>query len=117
MTCASGALLPVGPDGHDLFTAIPLNEEESRLFRMNPDGGEMKQLTNHRQLCAHLPAQRIVKKPYFTLRDATDSLLISLWSVPLPEGTPRKELEARAFSSFLLDREAKLAALVNVKDP
>jgi serine/threonine protein kinase len=110
-----GGFIAGCPDGHVLFTAIPANEEESRLFRMNPDGGEMKQLTTTGNVRAPFCAADS-QRAYFTLRDATDSLLISLWSVPLPEGTPRKELEARAFGSFLLDREAKLAALVTVKD-
>jgi eukaryotic-like serine/threonine-protein kinase len=110
-----GGFIAGCPDGHVLFTAIPSNEEESRLFRMNPDGGEMKQLTTTGNVRAPSCAADS-QTAYFTLRDATDSLLISLWSVPLLEGTPRKEFEARAFSSFLLDREGKLAALVNVKD-
>jgi hypothetical protein len=110
-----GGFIAGCPDGHVLFTAIPANEEEPRVFRMNPDGAEMKQLTttgNARAPFCSADSQRA----YFTLRDATDSLLISLWSVPMLEGPPHKELEARAFSSFLLDREGKLAAMVNVKD-
>jgi serine/threonine protein kinase len=102
-------------DGHILFTAIPGNEEEPRLFRMNADGGEMKQLTTTGNVRAPFCAPDS-QRAYFTLRDSTDSLLVSLWSVPLLEGPPRKELEAHAFGSFLLDRERKLAALVTVND-
>jgi eukaryotic-like serine/threonine-protein kinase len=74
-------------DGHILFTAIPGNDEEPRLFRMNADGGEMKELTTIGNVRAPSCAPDS-QKAYFTLRDATDSLLISLWSVPLLEGTP-----------------------------
>jgi len=103
------------PDGHILFTAIPANEGEPRLFRMNADGGEITQLTTtgivRAPSCA--PDSR---RAWFSLRDSADSLLVSLWSVPLQQGAPNKELEARAFSSFLLDPEGKLAALITVKD-
>ncbi len=103
------------PDGHILFTAIPPNQEEPRLFRMNADGSEMRQLTTAgaaRAPFCTLDSQRA----YYTLRDSTDSLLISLWSVPILEGVPRLQLTAHAFGSFLLDREGKLAALITVKD-
>ena len=103
------------PDGHVLFTAIPENQDEPRLFRMSADGGELKQLTTTGTVRAPWCASDS-QKAWFSLRDRTDSLLVSLWSVPLLEGAPKKELEASAFGSFLLDRAGKQAALVMVKD-
>ena len=98
-------------DGHILFTAIPKNGGEPRLFRMNGDGSEVTQLTD----------AGIVRAPfctpdshraYFTVRDEADALLATLWSVPLAGGTPRKEFEAHTLGSFLLTRDAKFAALI-----
>jgi eukaryotic-like serine/threonine-protein kinase len=102
-------------DGHILFTAFPADQAEPRLFRMSADGGEIRQLSttgSARAPWCTLDSQRA----FYSLHDTADSLLASLWSVPLGGGTPSKEVEARSFSSFLLDPEGQRAALVTVKD-
>jgi hypothetical protein len=95
-------------DGHVLFTGIPRDGGEPRLFRMNGDGSELTQLTNagivRAPFCS--PDSR---KVYFTIRDEADTSLAALWSLPLAGGTPQKEFEARTISSFLLSRDAKFA--------
>ena len=98
-------------DGHVLFTAIPKNGEEPRLFRMNGDGSELTQLTNTGIVRAPFCTPDS-QKAYFTIRDETDALLAALWSVPLAGGTPRKEFEAHTFGSFLLTPDAKFAELI-----
>ncbi len=97
-------------DGHVLFTAIPGNGGEPRLFRMNGDGSEITQLTSAGTVRAPFCAPDS-QKAYFTVRDEADTLLAALWSVPLAGGTPRKEFEAHTFGSFLLTRNAKFVAL------
>ncbi|MGA9243506.1 MAG: protein kinase [Silvibacterium sp.] len=98
-------------DGHILFTAIPKNGEEPRLFRMNGDGSEVTQLTDAGIVRAPFCTPDS-QKAYFTIRDQTDALLAALWSVPLAGGTPRKEFEAHTLGSFLLTRDAKFAELL-----
>jgi serine/threonine protein kinase len=100
-------------DGHILFTAIPRNGGESRLFRMNGDGSEVAQLTDAGIVRAPFCTPDN-QKAYFTIRDDADALLAALWSVPLAGGTPRKEFEAHTFGSFLLTRDAKFAELILV---
>jgi serine/threonine protein kinase len=100
-------------DGHILFTAIPKNGGESRLFRMNRDGSEITQLTDAGIVRAPFCTPDS-QKAYFTIRDEADGLLATLWSVPLAGGTPRKEFEAHTFGSFLLTRDAKFAGLILV---
>jgi serine/threonine protein kinase len=102
-------------DGHILFTAIPKDGAEPRLFRMNGDGSEVTQLTDagfaRAPFCT--PDSR---KAYFTIRDQADVLLAALWSVPLVGGTPRKEFEAHTRGSFLLTSDAKFAELILVQN-
>ncbi len=98
-------------DGHVLFTAIPRNAGESRLFRMNGDGSEITQLTNTGIVRAPFCTPDS-QKAYFTVRDGTDALLAALWSVPLAGGTPRKEFEAHTFGSFLLTPDTKFTELI-----
>jgi eukaryotic-like serine/threonine-protein kinase len=108
-----GRYINICRDGHILFTAIPRNGDEPRLFRMSGDGSEITQLTNAGTARAPFctPDSR---KAYFTIRDDTDTLLAGLWSVPLTGGTPRKEFEAHTFGSFLLTRDAKFADVIVV---
>jgi eukaryotic-like serine/threonine-protein kinase len=101
-----GRYIDVCGDGHILFTAIPASGGEPRLFRINGDGSEIAQLTNTGLVRAPFctpDSQRV----YFTVRDESDDLLATLWSVPLAGGTPRKEFEANSIGSFLLTRDAK----------
>ena len=98
-------------DGHILFTAIPRNGGEPRLFRMNGDGSEVTQLTDAGIVRAPFCTPDS-QRAYFTIRDEADALLATLWSVPLAGGTPRKEFEAHTLGSFLLTRDAKFAALI-----
>jgi eukaryotic-like serine/threonine-protein kinase len=102
-------------NGHILFTAIPKNGGESRLFRMNGDGSEVTQLTDAGIVRAPFCTPDS-QKAYFTIRDEADPSLAALWSVPLAGGTPRKEFEAHTIGSFLLTRDAKFAALILAHD-
>src|SRR5580698_129129 len=108
-----GRFINTCQDGHILFTAIPKDGGESRLFRMNGDGTEVTQLTNAGIVRAPFCTPDS-QKAYFTIRDEADALLAALWSVPLAGGTPRKEFEAHTFGSFLLTRDAKFATLILV---
>ncbi len=107
-----GRYIEICQDGHVLFTAIPKNGGDPRIFRMSGDGSELTQLTNagvaRAPYCT--PDSR---KIYFTLRDETDTSLAALWSLPLAGGTPQKEFEAHTIGSFLLTRDAKFAELVS----
>jgi len=106
-----GRYINICQDGHILFTAIPKNVEEPRLFRMNGDGSDVTQLTDAGIVRAPFCTPDS-QKAYFTIRDQTDALLAALWSVPLAGGTPRKEFEAHTLGSFLLTRDAKFAELL-----
>jgi serine/threonine protein kinase len=101
-----GRYIDICPDGHVLFTAIPKNGEEPRLFRMNGDGSEITQVTSAGAARAPFCAPDS-QKAYFTIRDQTNDLMAGLWSVSLAGGTPRKELEAPTLGSFLLTRNAQ----------
>jgi eukaryotic-like serine/threonine-protein kinase len=78
-------------DGHILFTAIPKDGAEPRLFRMNGDGSEVTQLTDAGFVRAPFctPDSR---KAYFTIRDDTDISLAALWSKPLEGGVYGRSL-------------------------
>jgi eukaryotic-like serine/threonine-protein kinase len=108
-----GRYIDTCQDGHILFTAIPKDGGERRLFRMNGDGSEITQLTDAGSVrdpfCT--PDSR---KAYFTIRDDADVLLAAIWSVPLAGGTPRKEFEGHTLNNFLLTRDAKFVGLIVV---
>ena len=106
-----GRYIDTCQDGHILFTAIPKDGGEPRLFRMNEDGSEITQLTDAGGVRAPFCTPDS-QKAYFTIRDEADPLLAALWSVPLAGGTPRKEFETHTFRNFLLTRDAKFAELV-----
>jgi len=106
-----GRYIDTCQDGYILFTAIPKNAGESRLFRMNGDGSEITQLTDAGSARAPFCTPDS-QKAYFTIRDQADVLFAALWSVPLVGGTPRKEFEAHTFGSFLLTRDAKFTELI-----
>jgi Tol biopolymer transport system component len=110
-----GRYINICQDGHILFTAIPKDGAEPRLFRMNGDGSEFTQLTDTGIVRAPFctPDSR---KAYFTIRDDTDTLLAALWSKPLAGGTPKKEFETHTFGSFELTRDAKFAELILVQN-
>jgi hypothetical protein len=99
--------------GPVLFTAIPKDGGEPRLFRMNGDASEITQLTDAGSVRAPFCAPDS-QKAYFIIRDEADTLLAAIWSVPLAGGTPRKEFEAHTFNNFLLTRDAKFVGLIVV---
>ena len=105
-----GRYIDTCQDGHILFTAIPKDGGEPRLFRMNGDGSEITQLTAGSVRAPFCTPDS--QKAYFTIRHEADDLLAALWSVPLAGGTPRKEFEAHTFRSFLLSRDAKFVGVV-----
>jgi serine/threonine protein kinase len=106
-----GRYIDTCQDGHILFTAIPKDGGEPRLFRMNGDGSEITQLTDAGRVRAPFCTPDS-QKAYFTIRSEADDLLAALWSVPLAGRTPRKEFEAHTFRSFLLTRDAKFVGLI-----
>jgi serine/threonine protein kinase len=113
-TLNPGRYITACRDGQILFTAIPANEQATRLFRMNADGTDLKQLTTSG--AARTPyCTPDSKEAYYSLRDGADALLVSLWSVPLAGGEPRKIYESRGFGSFLFARDQKHAELTTVK--
>ena len=101
-------------DGRILFSAVPAHEEQTRLFRMNGDGSDLKQLTTTGAARVPFCAPNS-QEAYFSVRDDKDEQGVSLWSVPLAGGPARKIFAASAFGSFLLDREAKFAELTTVE--
>jgi WD40-like Beta Propeller Repeat len=110
-----GRYINTCPDGHILFTAIPKDGAEPRLFRMNGDGSEVTQLTDAGFVRAPFCTPDS-QRAYFTIRDDTDTLLAALWSKPLAGGSLRKEFEAHTRVSFLLTRDAKFAELMLVQN-
>ena len=103
-----GRYITTCPNGQVVFTAAPKNGGEWRLFRMNADGSGATQLTTTG--IARAPyCSPDSQKVYFTIRDPHDLSLLSLWSVPLSGGTPRKELEVHATGSVILSRDTRLA--------
>ena len=108
-----GSFVNTCPDGHVLFIAIPKGGGESRLFRMDADGTGITQLTTAgiaRAPYCTPDNQRV----YFTIRPKLNVPTVSLWSVPLAGGDPRKELEFASFGSAALTRDTKFAlALFN----
>jgi eukaryotic-like serine/threonine-protein kinase len=106
-----GKYINICQDGHVIFAAFPKGGGESRLFRMDGDGGEVTQLTTTgiaRDPACTPDSQRV----YYTIRDTVNLSLLSLWSVPLSGGAPQKELEITFQISVVLSRDAKLAAAV-----
>jgi eukaryotic-like serine/threonine-protein kinase len=109
----TGRYISACPDGHILFTAIPKDADEPRLFRMTGDGSELTQLAGTGTVRAPFCTPDS-QKAYFTVRGGADTLLAGLWSVPLAGGTPRKEFEAHTFGNFLLTPDAKFADVIVV---
>jgi Tol biopolymer transport system component len=105
-----GSYINTCPDGHVLFTAVPKGGGESRLFRMDGDGSGVAQLTTN-GIARGPYCTPDSQKAYFSIRDKTSITLLSLWSVPLPGGTPQKELEAPSQGSIIVSRDTKLAAV------
>ena len=103
-----GAFINTCPDGHVLFIAIPKGAGESRLFRMEGDGSGITQLTTlgiaRGPYCA--PDSRTV---YFTIRPQANIPVVSLWSMPLSGGAPRKEFESDSFGTIVLTRDTRSA--------
>jgi Tol biopolymer transport system component len=103
-----GRYIATCPNGQVVFTAGPKNGGEWRLFRMNGDGSGVTQLTTTG--IARAPfCTPDSQKVYFTIRDPHGMSLLTLWSVPLSGGTPRKELEVHATGSVILSRDTRLA--------
>jgi eukaryotic-like serine/threonine-protein kinase len=109
-----GAFVNACTDGHVVFTAIPKGGGESRLFRMDGDGSGITQLTTSG--IARSPfCTPDSQKVYFTIRPQTNTPLVSLWSVPLSGGEPKKEIELESFViGIAVSRDMKYAlALMN----
>jgi Tol biopolymer transport system component len=104
------------PNGQVLFTAGPKVGGEWRLFRMNGDGSGVTQLTTtgiaRAPFCTP-DGQRV----YFTIRDPARMSLLTLWSMPLSGGAPRKELEVQGQGSVILSRDTRLAEAFLPEDP
>jgi len=98
-----GTWINTCPDGHVLFVAIPKGGGESRVFRMDADGGGVAQLTT----------AGIARGPYCT----PDSQKVyfpnlALWSVSMAGGAARKEFDFEGFTPLLLSRDARMGFTV-----
>jgi eukaryotic-like serine/threonine-protein kinase len=110
-----GRYITTCPNRQVVFTAAPKNGGEWRLFRMNGDGSGVTQLTTTG--IARAPfCTPDSQKVYFTIRDPHGMSLLTLWSVPLSGGTPRKELEVHATGSVILSRDTRLAEVSSPQD-
>jgi serine/threonine protein kinase/Tol biopolymer transport system component len=109
-----GAYIDTCPNGQVLFIAIPKGGGESRLFRMDGDGGGITQLTTAgiaRAPFCTLDSQKV----YFTIRDKVNMSMLSLWSLPTAGGTPQKEFDLEASSSPVLTRDTKFAEAISIQ--
>jgi serine/threonine protein kinase/Tol biopolymer transport system component len=106
-----GAYINTCPDGHVLFVAIPKGGGESRVFRMDADGGGVTQLTTagiaRGPFCT--PDSQ---KVYFTIRGATNGPNLALWSVSITGGAAQKEFDFEGFMPLLLSRDARMGVTV-----
>ncbi len=103
-----GRYVAACPDGHILFTGFPKGGGETRIFRMNAEGGDLAQITTTgiaRSPVCSADSQEVK----FTLRDGS---VTSLWSIPIAGGTPKELLPPQTGSAFPLSRDGKLAAFI-----
>jgi eukaryotic-like serine/threonine-protein kinase len=108
-----GSFINTCPDGHVLFIAIPKGGGESRLFRMDGDGSGITQLTTAGIARGPYCAQDN-QTVYFTIRPKENIPAVSLWSIPLSGGAPKKEFDVESFGAIALTRDTKSAmALFN----
>ena len=105
-----GRYINACPDGHVLFIAIPKGGGESRLFRMDGDGGGLTQLTTEgiARAPSCVPGSQ---KVFFVTRGKVNLSSFTFWSLPVSGGTPQKELDGEGFNP-MVSRDAKLAAFV-----
>jgi eukaryotic-like serine/threonine-protein kinase len=106
-----GIYVDTCPNGVVLFTGIPKNGAETRLFRMNGDGSGIAQLTT--KGIARVPfCSPDSQKAYFSLRErAEGSAPTTFWSVPPTGGVPHQELNGLSnLNGFILSRDARLVA-------
>jgi eukaryotic-like serine/threonine-protein kinase len=106
-----GAYINTCPDGHVVFVAIPRGGGESRVFRMDADGGGVTQITTAG--IARAPfCTPDSQKVYFTIRGATNGPNLALWSVSTSGGTAQKEFDFEGFVPLLFARDARLGVTV-----
>lgn len=92
-------------DGHILFTGFPKGGGETRLFRMNADGGEISQLTTS-GVARNPGCSPDSKNAFFSLGTGTN---ISLWSIPVAGGAPKPLVEPDNFDKAAVSRDGTVA--------
>ena len=102
-----GGYVTACPDGHILFTGFPKGGGETRIFRMNAEGGDLAQITT----------TGIARGPVCSAegRQVDYSVLsaneVSLWSIPIAGGTPKELLPPHSSNGETpISRDGKLAA-------
>jgi serine/threonine protein kinase len=101
-----GGFVAACPDSHILVTGVPPGAAESRLFRMNADGGGLTQLTTNG--VARAPSCSLdSKRVYYSLRSGPQ---VALWSIPLDGGSPKELIQPGNFYSAAISRDGSLAA-------
>jgi serine/threonine protein kinase/Tol biopolymer transport system component len=100
-----GSFVATCGDGHILFTGIPKDGGETRLFKMNAAGEEITQLTTtgvaRAPFCS--PDSQQV---YYSVRGGNQ---VSLWSIPMAGGTPKQLLPPGTYYSAEISHDFKLA--------
>jgi serine/threonine protein kinase len=99
------------PDGHILFTGFPKGGSESRLFRMNADGGEITQLTTS-GFVRSPSCSPDSQKAYFGVGNEAN---VSLWSVPITGGTPKQLVPPDNYGVAWVSRDGTWAMLFGLR--
>jgi eukaryotic-like serine/threonine-protein kinase len=95
-------------DGHILFTGFPKGAAQARVFRMDPDGANIIQLTSSG--IARNPLCSADSRQVYYSAGESAAFTASLWVVPLAGGTPRQVLPPEAARSFRISGDGKLAS-------
>jgi serine/threonine protein kinase/Tol biopolymer transport system component len=95
-------------DGHILFAGRPKGAKGLEIFRMDPDGSNLLQLTNagytSTPICSPDSTQ-----VYYSLHDI-ENKTSSLWVVPITGGKPRDMLLPRSALDYQISRDGRLAS-------
>jgi len=110
-TIRIGGWLAACPDGHVLFTGVPKEAVEARLYLINSDGSDSAQLaavgTVRSPFCT--PDSQTA---YFTVHDGSKS---SIWTVPLAGGQARQVLPPDSFEAATFSSNGKLAVALRIE--
>jgi Tol biopolymer transport system component len=99
------------PDGSILFTGIPKSGGETRLFRMNGDGGEISQLTTS-GIARNPICSPDSKTAYFSLGSDVE---VSFWSIPVAGGTPKNLVPPDKYNLATASPDGSVAILFGIR--